>query len=367
VIIEAAFVERSRAMPDPDRAVVRHRLAFRAALGVLGAVQAINGLWAVLVPRSFYGEFPFGRGWVEVLPAYNEHLMRDVGGLFLATGLVLLAAAWTLQRRLVILAAASYLLFAIPHAIYHLLNLEPYATGDAIANALAIVATVVLPAWLLFELARERRAAAPKPHGAAPADGNARVAGVPESTRDPLVRVAYRQSRRRYGAVIDPLRLFAHHRQLLVGYGALEMASERAGRVDARLKHLAEMRAGMICGCEWCLDFGSAISPGAGVSEDDLRALPTYETNDHFGELEKLVLDYATGISRSPVDVPAELFDRLREHLDEAQLVELTSIIALENYRARFNWAFGIDGQGFSEGSFCVPPEARREVLAARS
>ena len=223
------------------------------------------------------------------------------------------------------------------------------------------MATVVLPAWLLFELARERRAAAPKPHRAAPADGNARVAGVPESTRDPLVRVAYRQSRRRYGAVIDPLRLFAHHRQLLLGYGALEIASERADRVDARLKHLAEMRAGMICGCEWCLDFGSAISPGAGVSEDDLRALLTYETNDHFGELEKLVLDYATGISRSPVDVPAELFDRLREHL-----VELTSIIALENYRARFNWGFGIGGQGFSEGSFCVPPEARREVLAAR-
>ena len=63
-------------------------------------------------------------------------------GLFLATGLVLVAAAWTLQRRLVIVAAASYLLFAIPHAIYHLLNLGPYATGDAIANALAIVATV---------------------------------------------------------------------------------------------------------------------------------------------------------------------------------------------------------------------------------
>lgn len=48
----------------------------------------------------------------------------------------------------------------------------------------------------------------------------------------------------------------------------------------------------------------------------------------------------------------------VREHFDEAQLVELTSIVALENYRARFNWALGIEAQGFSEGAFCLPPEA---------
>jgi alkylhydroperoxidase family enzyme len=98
-----------------------------------------------------------------------------------------------------------------------------------------------------------------------------------------------------------------------------------------------------------------------------MRELPTYATSDRFSALEKLVLDYATGISRSPVDVSDELFDRLREHFDEAQLVELTNVIALENYRARFNWAFGIAGQGFSEGAYCVSPEKRREVLAARS
>ena len=89
--------------------------------------------------------------------------------------------------------------------------------------------------------------------------------------------------------------------------------------------------------------------------------------------LEKLVLDYATGISRSPVDVPDELFERLRAQLDEAQLVELTSIIALENYRSRFNWAFGIEGQGFSEGAYCVrprrgtPPPRAAERPPARS
>ncbi len=349
----------------PENRITRHRPAIRTVLAALGLVQLVDGLYALLAPHAFYSDFPLGRGWVAALPAYNEHLVRDVGGLFLATGLVLVAAAWFYERRLAIIACASYLLFAIPHAIYHFLNLGPYSTGDAIGNALTLAATVVLPIWVLYELRRRPAVSLPAGAAAAPANGNARIAGVPEKTHDPVVRVAYRESRRRYGEVVDPLRIFAHHPKVMVGYSALELASERSNLVDARLKHLAEIRTAMISGCEWCLDFGSAISEEAGVDEAELRELPTYRSSDRFTELEKLVLDYATGISRSPVDVPDELFDRLREQLDEAQLVELTSIIALENYRSRFNWAFGIEGQGFSEGAYCVPPEAREAAAAS--
>jgi AhpD family alkylhydroperoxidase len=190
----------------------------------------------------------------------------------------------------------------------------------------------------------------------------ARITGIPEGTRNPLIRAGFSASRRRYGAVIEPLRIFAHHPKVMVGYAALELASERSRLLSARLKHLAELRAGMICGCEWCLDFGSSISAEAGIGEEELRELPRYEHSSRFTELEKLVLDYATGMSRSPVEVSDLLFERLHEHLNEAQLVELTNIVALENYRARFNWALGIEAQGFSEGAFCVPPEVPPEA-----
>lgn len=139
------------------------RLEARVILGGLGGVQFLNGIWITISPTGFYEDFPFGRGWVEALPAYNEHLTRDVGGLFLATGFVLLAAAWLLERRLVAVALVSYLLFAVPHAVYHLFNLEPYGTGDAIANAVTLAATVLLPIWLLAVLLRARRGAAPGP------------------------------------------------------------------------------------------------------------------------------------------------------------------------------------------------------------
>jgi 4-carboxymuconolactone decarboxylase len=62
-------------------------------------------------------------------------------------------------------------------------------------------------------------------------------------------------------------------------------------------------------------------------------------------------------MSRSPVEVSDALFERLRNRFDEPQLVELTGIIALENFRARFNDAVGLGSQGYADGSFCVLPE----------
>ena len=58
----------------------------------------------------------------------------------------------------------------------------------------------------------------------------------------------------------------------------------------------------------------------------------------------------------TPVEVPDSIFARLREKFSDAQLVELTAAIAWENYRARFDHAFGIEAEGFSEGAFCALP-----------
>ncbi len=77
------------------------------------------------------------------------------------------------------------------------------------------------------------------------------------------------------------------------------------------------------------------------------------------------MLEYADGMSRAPVEVSESLFGRLRKELSEAQLVELTAAIAWENYRARFDHAFGIEAQGYSEGAFCALPERPQARAAA--
>ena len=91
-------------------------------------------------------------------------------------------------------------------------------------------------------------------------------------------------------------------------------------------------------------------------TEEKLAALADFETSPLFDEREKTVLRYALAMTETPVEVPDELFAALREHFDERQLVELTSSIAWENYRARFDHAFGIEAAGFSEGAACPLP-----------
>lgn len=141
-----------------DGTLTRYRFEARFVLIQLGLIQGVLGFYALFFPRSFYEDFPLGLNWVEVLPAYNEHLVRDVGGLFLATAVILLAASVRLERRWVVTSLVAFLAFSLPHTVWHMFNLGPYSTGDAIGNAVTLGATVLLPVLILVLVARESRA-----------------------------------------------------------------------------------------------------------------------------------------------------------------------------------------------------------------
>jgi 4-carboxymuconolactone decarboxylase len=192
----------------------------------------------------------------------------------------------------------------------------------------------------------------------------ARIKGVSSAQAGLYMKIAYHFTRRSIGKLtgreteqmIEPLQMYAHVPVLFKGYAKLEQATAKLHRLDKRLHALAELKAATLTHCEYCIDMGSAISRQWGLTDEEILALPSYQTSPLFSELDKLVLDYAVGMSRTPVDVPDELFDRLRRHLDDGQIVELTHHIALENMRGRFNLALGIGPAGFSNGMVCAVP-----------
>jgi alkylhydroperoxidase family enzyme len=108
------------------------------------------------------------------------------------------------------------------------------------------------------------------------------------------------------------------------------------------------------------------VSRKKGVTEQQLHNLSVFETSSAFSELEKLVLRYAVAMTQTPVDVPDALFVELHQYLDPRQMVELTSAIAWENYRARFDHAFGIESGGFSTVAVCaVPTRSPKAVIGS--
>src|SRR5437763_17176837 len=122
----------------------------RGGLAVLAVTPAYVGIWATVAPRGFYDTFPgAGHHWVSAVGAYDEHLVRDVGALYLGS-LVLLAFAFAwLDRRLVQAALVSYAVGGLPHLVYHATALDSFSVGDAIAEMAGLGLNVFLPLALL--------------------------------------------------------------------------------------------------------------------------------------------------------------------------------------------------------------------------
>ena len=122
----------------------------RLALVALGLPHLFAGAWAIIAPRRWFDDFPgFGPALVAAEPPYNAHLATDAGAGLLASGIVLLVAAWFGDRRSVRLGLVAYAAFAIPHAAYHTFHPAPGLTGaEDVQNAAVLVFAAVVSVGL---------------------------------------------------------------------------------------------------------------------------------------------------------------------------------------------------------------------------
>jgi hypothetical protein len=127
-----------------------HPRLVRTGLLLIALTPLLVGIGTLFFPRAFYADFPPGsRHWVDRLGPYNEHLLRDFGGALLGVTVVLVLAAWWLERRLVIAALLAALVQSTAHFAYHLTTTDAYSTSDNVASLTGLVVNVVLSAALL--------------------------------------------------------------------------------------------------------------------------------------------------------------------------------------------------------------------------
>jgi len=181
---------------------------------------------------------------------------------------------------------------------------------------------------------------------------------LPDRPKGVIGRLAFGYSRRRFGRLVEPAMAAAHHRGVLVAMGALETAVGAGWRrLDPGLRGLALQLASALIGCSWCVDYGYYESQQKGMDPAKIRDVASWRDSALYDERERAVLEYAELATETPVDVPDEVMSRLRRHLSEAEVVELASWVALENFRSRFNGGLGLKSQGFAD-ECAVPLEA---------
>jgi hypothetical protein len=143
----------------------RHQAWLRIGLLFLAATTLNGSLWALPFPRSFYEDFPLpGRDWVSTLGPYDEHLVRDYGALNLALGILLVATAIFLERRLTRVALVAWLGYAVPHFVFHTTLTEHFSPFDNVGQLGSLGLQVLLPMVLLyFSAQHDAKADAGKP------------------------------------------------------------------------------------------------------------------------------------------------------------------------------------------------------------
>jgi hypothetical protein len=120
-------------------------LITRVALLILAGEAAAVAGPALLAPRAFYDSFPLGASWVDMLPPFNQHLISDVGGLYLAFALLFAWAAVRLRRPLIVPLCIAWAIAALVHFVYHVTHLDGWDAADAIAQTVSLALVLTLP------------------------------------------------------------------------------------------------------------------------------------------------------------------------------------------------------------------------------
>lgn len=175
-----------------------------------------------------------------------------------------------------------------------------------------------------------------------------RIKPIEEMDAPIFLKPLYMGFKKIAGKVGTSLKVSAHRPSIAWFANLFGLAIEKSGTVEKRIHFLVQLRAAQIVECPFCIDIIPAMGKKSGVlTEQEIAAISQYFDSNLFSVREKVALEYAEAVSKTPVNVSDEMFERLKNYFNEKQIVELTASIAYENYRARFNHALKIESDNF--------------------
>lgn len=118
---------------------------------------------------------------------------------------------------------------------------------------------------------------------------------------------------------------------LIKAMGGLETYLGSCG-LEHELLDLVKLRASQINGCAYCIDMHWKDLRAAGASEQRLYGLDAWEESPYYSERERAALEWTEAVTRvSEGHVPDEVYERVRQHLSEKELADLTLAVAAIN------------------------------------
>jgi alkylhydroperoxidase family enzyme len=162
-----------------------------------------------------------------------------------------------------------------------------------------------------------------------------------------LMRIAFWVARRRFGKVMTPMKVLLPRvpRMQKLSY-EISKFETKGIRLDPGVHFMVAALVSQINGCDFCLDLAQAMGIREQLGMEKFDALPEYRTSLRFSNKERAALGYAEEVTRQK-RVSDITFETLRKQFSEAEIVEITWLIAVENYYNLINLPLEIESDGF--------------------
>jgi 4-carboxymuconolactone decarboxylase len=171
----------------------------------------------------------------------------------------------------------------------------------------------------------------------------ARVSKIEENDHPELAELIGKVRAGRRGTLINVYKLLLHTPALAASWLDLISTARFKTALDGRLREIVIIRVGYLNRTDYVVkQHVPVLSVPEGVSKQESDALADWRASNFFDARERAALAYADTMTRD-IDVPDSVFDALRPHFSEQQIVELTVLIGIYNMHTRVFTALRID------------------------
>jgi alkylhydroperoxidase family enzyme len=153
-----------------------------------------------------------------------------------------------------------------------------------------------------------------------------------ENPKQPMMKMVYAMTRRQFGKVMTPLKVFVARMPLAFGmfYGKISKLDKKLTLPPETLMMVRE-RVARINVCEFCIDIGRAFAIQQGMNVAKFDALDEYQLSPMFTAAERAALDYVTELTRDK-HVNPETFKRMARYYSERAICEIVWLVASEHF-----------------------------------
>lgn len=164
-----------------------------------------------------------------------------------------------------------------------------------------------------------------------------------------VMKPVYAMSRRQFGKVMTPLKVFAARMPIAFGkfYGRIN-ALDKKLLLSSETAMLIREQVAQINACLFCIDIGRYFTIRQSMNLAKFDALAQYRTTSLFSDRERAALDYVTELTRNK-KVEPETFARLTRYYSEREICEIAWLVASEHFYNLTNLALNIHSDMFCD------------------